>query len=102
MRLRKLGEMPKLVSPEHKAKVAIDALKDELTWAQICSKHKVSRVQINRWKKEAEKNILSGFRGGQDRISTELREKNEELLKLLGEAQLENSWLKKKSSFIAD
>jgi len=94
--------MPKLISPELKAKVAIDALKQELTWAQICSKHKVARVQINRWQKEAEKNILSGFRGGQDKIAAELRAKNDDLLRLLGEVQLENSWLKKKSSFVAD
>jgi transposase-like protein len=94
--------MPRLISPEVKAKVSIDALKEEMTWAQICSKHKVARVQINRWQKEAEKHILSGFRGGQDKIVVELREKNEELLKLLGEMQLENAWLKKKSSFIAD
>lgn len=94
--------MPKLISPELKAKVAVDALREEFTWAQLCSKHKVSRVQINRWKKEAEKNILAGFRGGQDKVSAELRDKNDDLLKLLGEVQLENSWLKKKTSFIAD
>jgi transposase-like protein len=94
--------MPKIVSPENKTKVAIDAIKEEMTWAQICSRHKVSRVQINRWKREAETNILLGFRGGQDKVALELREKNEELLKLLGETQLENSWLKKKTRLITD
>jgi len=94
--------MPKLISAELKTKVVIDALREELTWAQICSKHKVVRVQVNRWKKEAEKNILNGFRGGQDKVALSLREKNDDLLKLLGEVQLENSWLKKKSSQIAD
>jgi len=94
--------MPKIISPESKAKVAIEALKEELTWAQICSKHKVARMQISRWKSEAEQNILAGFRGGQDRVRMELKEKNEELLKLLGELQLENSWLKKKSSVFTD
>jgi len=94
--------MPKLISAELKTKVVIDALREELTWAQICSKHKVVRAQVNRWKKEAEKNILSGFRGGQDKVALELREKNDDLLKLLGEVQLENSWLKKKSSQITD
>jgi transposase len=94
--------MPKLISPELKAKVAIDALKEEMTWAQISSKHKVARVQINRWQKEAGKYILSGFRGGQDKIAAELREQNEDLLKLLGEKQLEIAWLKKKSKLFTD
>ena len=94
--------MPKIISPELKAKVAFDAIKEHYTWAQICSKNKVVRAQVNRWKKEAEEHVLAGFRGGQDKVAIELKRKNEELFKLLGEMQLENAWLKKKSSFVAD
>lgn len=94
--------MPKIISPEQKCRVAIDAMKGELSWAQICSKHKVARTQVNLWKKQAEQHMLSGFKGGENKIMGALTEKNEELLRLLGEAQLDNAWLKKKSSFIAD
>lgn len=87
--------MRKVISPETKLKVALEALKGQMTWAQICSKYKVSQPQVGKVKKLAEQSIRSGFSSKQDKTLNELREKNEELLKLLGEAQLENAWLKK-------
>lgn len=88
--------MRRVISPEVKLRVAIDAIKGELTWSQICSKHKVSQPQVGKIKKMAEQSILEGFSSKKDKATIELREKNEELLRLLGEAQFENSWLKKK------
>lgn len=94
--------MRKVISPETKLRVALDAIKGQMTWAQICSKHKVSQPQVGKLKKQAEQNILTGFSAKKDKAVNELQEKNEELLKLLGAAQLENSWLKKKFSGLTD
>lgn len=88
--------MRKVMSSEIKAKIALEALKGQMTWAQICSKYKVSQSQISQYKKLAEQKIISGFGTRPDKSLQDLRAKNEELLKLLGEAQLENAWLKKK------
>ena len=94
--------MRRVISPEVKLKVAIEAIKGQLTWAQICSKYKVSMPQVGKLKKLAEKSIQSGFSTKEDKGLSELRERNEELLRLLGEAQLENSWLKKKFKGFTD
>lgn len=94
--------MRKTISPEIKAKIALDALKGQMTWAQICSKYKVSQTQINQYKKVAEQKIISCFGTKPDKHLQDLKQKNEELLKLLGEAQFENAWLKKKFKEFAD
>ena len=94
--------MRKVISPETKLKVAVEAFKGQLTWSQICSKFKVSQPQIGKYKKIAEHSMIAGFSAKQDKKLVELEAKNEELLKLLGEAQLENAWLKKKYHGIAD
>jgi len=94
--------MRKVISPEIKFKVALEAIKGQMTWAQICSNYKVSQAQISKLKKLAEQSIKSGLITKPDKVLTELKEKNEELLKLLGEAQLENAWLKKKFRTFAD
>lgn len=88
--------MRKVISPETKLKVALEALKEQMTWAQICSKYKVSQPQVGKLKKLAEQSIRAGLNKKPDKVLCDLREKNEELLRLLGEAQLENAWLKKK------
>ena len=40
-------------SPAEKAKIALEAIKGELTLAQISSKYGAHATQINAWKKQA-------------------------------------------------
>ncbi|NJL24546.1 MAG: IS3 family transposase [Calothrix sp. SM1_5_4] len=87
--------MRKRLTPEAKAKIAIEAIKGQLTWSQISSKYKVNQQRINQLKKAAEDNVLRGFSEKTDKALGAAEAKNEELLKMLGEAQLENAWLKK-------
>ena len=94
--------MHKIISPELRMKITLEALKGQLTWAQICSKYNVSQPQIGRFKKQAEESMIAGFSKKPNKLIYELNKKNETLLKLLGEAQLENAWLKKKSRGFAD
>lgn len=40
-------------SPSEKAKIALEAIKSELTMAQITSKYRIHATQVNAWKKQA-------------------------------------------------
>lgn len=90
--------MRKYLTPKVKTAIALDALKGQLTWTQISSKHKISAPKISEFKKCAEQSILRGFSEKSDKALAAAEEKNQELLRMLGEAQLEIAWLKKKSS----
>jgi len=46
-------EMRKNFSPDFMAKVALAALKEELTIAEMSSKYEVHRTQITNWRKRA-------------------------------------------------
>ena len=51
----------KQYTAQEKAKVAMEAIKGELTLAQISSQYGVHASQINRWKKEALEAMVQGF-----------------------------------------
>lgn len=88
----------KQYSSQEKAKVAMEAIKGELTMAQISSQYGVHVSQINRWKKEALTSVVLGFqtkpkapdRGQEELIRT--------LYEQIGQLTVERDWLKKKSA----
>ena len=87
----------KSYSPAFKAKVALEAIKEEKTMAELASRYGVHPVQIRRWKKAALEGIVELFRDGKGK---EIKEKNfliEELYKEIGRLKVELDWLKKKS-----
>jgi transposase len=94
--------MRKRLTAEAKAKIALEAIKGQLTWSQICSKYKVGQPRIGQLKKQAEESIFRGFNEKADKALASSEQKNEELLKMLGEAQLEVAWLKKKSKLFTE
>jgi len=47
-----MSDQRKKYTPAEKAKIALDAIKGELTLAQISSKYGVHSSQINAWKKQ--------------------------------------------------
>jgi transposase len=47
-----MSEQRKKYTPAEKAKIALEAIKGELTLAQISSKYGVHATQINAWKKQ--------------------------------------------------
>ena len=93
MKRRQLG-------PEYKAKVALTAIKGEMTMSEISSKFEVHSTQINRWRKqviEGVKEIFSQGRKTSERTDPELVE---DLYKQIGKLKVENEWLKKKSEIL--
>lgn len=81
---------------EFKAKIALLALKGELTIAQISSQYKVDSTQIMRWKKE----LLEGARDVfNKKRNTELEQKQEEidiLYKQVGKLTVKCDFLREK------
>jgi transposase len=50
-------------SAEFKAKVALEALRGELTTAQLATKHGIHQTMVGEWKKQAVEGLASVFSG---------------------------------------
>ena len=85
-------------SAQEKAKVALEAIKGELTLSQISSHYGVHATQINRWKKEALEGIVSGFQMKSKCVDASQTELISKLYEQIGQLTVERDWLKKKSS----
>jgi transposase-like protein len=82
-------------SADFKAKVVIEALKEQKTLEQLAAKHDLHPNQITTWKKEFLSNAALAFSSGNDKP----REKDPDIDKLyaqIGQLTVENNWLKKK------
>lgn len=80
-------------NPSFKAKVAIEALKEQSTMQELASKHKLHANQISKWKAEFLDNASSVFEKGIPKKEAE--DKSESLYKTIGELKVENDFLKK-------
>jgi transposase len=86
----------KTFSDEFKAKVAMEALKGELTMAQISSKYGVHANQVMSWKKTLKEGMGELFKGKKQKREKQQKQMIEDLYKSVGKLQVENDWLKKK------
>lgn len=84
-------------SPAEKAKIALEAIKGELTLAQISTKYSVHATQINLWKKQALACLPDVFSDKKRQANTEHEIKMAELYEQIGRLKVENDFLKKKS-----
>jgi transposase len=83
-------------TPQFKAKVALEAVKEIQTTGQIASKFQVLPIQVGMWKKQFIDRIERIFSEKNDREKQKLRELNEELYTQVGKREIEIEWLKKK------
>jgi len=85
--------MRKVLNPYQKAKIALEAMKAEKTFAQLASEYQVHPSQISDWKNWLEKqaHILFGQNG-----QTKQEEKIASLERMIGQREAELDWLKKK------
>lgn len=85
-------------SSELKTKVALEAIRGEMTVAQIASRYEVHSIQVGKWKKQALDGFPTLFQRGH---SGHDGQSQEELVSLLyreiGQLKVELDWLKKKS-----
>jgi putative transposase len=90
--------MRKRFSPEFMAKVALAAIKEEVTIAELSSKYEVHRTQISSWRKRARESLVDIFRGKHAHTAQDKEKLIEELYRQIGQLKVENDWLKKKSA----
>lgn len=83
-------------STDFKAKVALAALKEELTLAQITSKYEIHTTQVRNWKALAVEAIKGCFSKKRERDKVEQESLLSGLYEQIGRLQTELNWLKKK------
>jgi transposase-like protein len=81
-------------SPEFKAKVALTAIREEDTIPALSKRFGLHATQIYKWKREFLENAARAFSGAGDE-KTGSSEREEELLKKIGELTVERDFLSK-------
>ena len=84
----------KQYSPSFKAKVALEALKDKDTLAELSKKFEVHPTQIGKWKQEFLSRAASVFEKSPEAESGEQIDPDQ-LYAKIGRLELENEFLKK-------
>ncbi len=82
-------------TPEFKAKVALEAIKDQMTLAQLAQKYEVNAVTISQWKSEFLANMSAVFSNSKDSESQETAVPVEKLYAQIGQLKVELDFLKK-------
>lgn len=90
-------------SPEYKARLVIECLKEEKTISEIAAREDISRVQLQAWKKEFLENAGRVFSQNRDekeaqQIIRETQAREQDLMAKVGRLTVEVDWLKKKSA----
>ena len=82
--------------PAFKAKVAVEALKEQKTIAELSSFFGIHETQITKWKKQALEILTQGFSGKREQKTKDDRELIQELYRQIGRLKVEVDFLKKK------
>ena len=88
----------KKYSAEEKAKIALEAIKGELTQAQLSSRYGVHTTQIQAWKRQLLASLPDVFSDKRDKANRDQDSLVEDLYSQIGQLTVEVNWLKKKST----
>lgn len=88
----------KQYSAEFKAKVALEAIRGELTVAQLVTKHGVHQTLINAWKKPAVEGMAGVFSGKAEAAEAAREGEVEKLHAMIGQLVVERDFLRKASA----
>lgn len=80
---------------QFKTKVVLEALKEQESLKSLAQKYELFPNQISTWKKEFLSNASSVFSNESKSKKTEQEQKEDRLLKTIGELKVENDYLKK-------
>jgi transposase-like protein len=88
-------------SPEYKARIVIEALREEHHISEIAAREGIGRTQLQNWKREFLENAALVF--SQNKVEQQARseakaceEREERAMKKVGALSIENDFLKKK------
>ncbi|CAL7961098.1 transposase [Gammaproteobacteria bacterium] len=96
-----MGDIKKKRDAKEKAFIAIEAIKGELTAAQISSKYGVNAGQISTWKKQLLDGAIDIFSGKHVKRDKSNDALVDDLYKQIGQLSVERDWLKKKSNLFS-
>ena len=83
-------------APAFKAKVALEAIREIKTIAELASMYSVHPTQITKWKRQALEILSAGFSEKQKKKEYDERELVQELYQQIGRLKVEVDFLKKK------
>jgi transposase-like protein len=89
-----MGKQQRKFAADFKARVALEALKEVRTAAQITSQFKVHVTQVSKWKKQAILGLVDVFKKG-GKPDTGRQDEIDQLYQEIGKLQVENAFLKK-------
>ena len=92
-----MGQIRKRHSAGFKAKVALEAAKQDKSIAELAKQHQVHPVQISRWKKQLLDGVESLFENGAAARRPDPEELQAELYEQIGRLQMELAWVGRKS-----
>ena len=93
-----MGRKRRTFSASQKTKVALEALKERMTGAEIAAKYEVHPNQVSQWKQQAIEGLDGIFSDGVGKgdQATDQSELIGHLYRQIGELQFELNWVKKK------
>ena len=83
-----------------KAEVAIEAIKNQRTVAQIASEYGVHPNQVSQWKKQVLDQLPDLFTKGRSKSTTDSDPLVDELYRQIGQLKVELDWLQKKTQLL--
>ena len=85
-----------------KAAIALTAIKEEMTMAELTTKYAVHPTQIKAWKKQALEGLADAFSKKEKRAEAEHEKTLSSLYEQVGRLKVDNEFLKKKHALFAD
>lgn len=84
-------------SAEFKAKLAVEAIRERRTLAELAGEHEVHPNQITQWKKQLIETLPEVFGRRREQSDEQQQELVARLYEQIGRLKVELDWLKKKS-----
>ena len=87
----------KRYSPEFKAKVALEAIRGDLTLAELAAKHGIHHTMIATWKRQAIEGMSGTFSGASEAVKASNEADLDRLHAKIGQLVVERDFLAKRS-----
>ena len=91
-----MGKIRKKYPPTFKAKIALEAIKEEETVAELAARYSVHPTQIKKWKRSAMEKMTELFADNSRRQEEDKNLLIGKLMREIGQLKVELDWLKKK------